>query len=42
MEHFLNGDTIQKFIEWDLGDKTSVNTDGGENMTKIISGKQFL
>jgi len=42
VEHFLNGDTIQKFIDWDLGDQTSVNTDGGESMFKVISGRSFF
>jgi hypothetical protein len=42
VEHFLNGDTIEKFIDWDLGDQTSVNTDGGENMFKVVSGSSFF
>jgi hypothetical protein len=42
VEHFFNGDTIQKFIDWDLGDQTSVNIDGGENMFKVISGSSFF
>jgi hypothetical protein len=42
VEHFLNGDTIQKFIDWDLGDQTSVNTDGGESMFKVVSGSSFF
>jgi hypothetical protein len=42
LEHTLNGDTLSKFIEWDLGDKTSVNTNGLEEMSKIISGKSFF
>ena len=42
VEHFLNGDTAQKFIDWDLGGQTSVNTDGGENMFKVVSGSSFF
>jgi hypothetical protein len=42
VEHYLNGDTAQKFIDWDLGDQTSVNTDGGENMFKVVSGSSFF
>jgi hypothetical protein len=42
VEHFFNGDTIQKFIDWDLGDQTSVNTDGGESMFKVVSGSSFF
>ena len=41
-EHLLSGDTIQKFMEWDLGDQTSVNTDGGESMFKVVSGSSFF
>jgi len=42
LEHTVSGDTITKFIEWDLGDKTSITTNGSEEMTKIISGKSFF
>ena len=42
VEHLLNGDTAQKFIDWDLGDQTSINTNGGESMFKVISGSSFF
>ena len=42
IEYNLSGDTVSKFIEWDLGDKTSISTNGSEEMTKIISGKSFF
>lgn len=42
MEHFAGGNSESKFIDWDLGDQTSINTDGSETMFKIISGSSFF
>ena len=41
-EYFDDGSILPRYIEWDLGDQTSINTDGSESMFKIVSGSSFF
>ena len=41
-EYFDDGSILPRYVEWDLGDQTSINTDGSESMFKIVSGSSFF